>query len=191
MKYFANRFTDKLVQWNIVKSEDRELYVYGFWQGVILVFNFATVVIIGALLQMLWQSFTFMLTYGILRPTAGGYHARTQRNCYFFSILLLLAVLGLLRWFPWSPLWKATLLGIFAIIIFLLAPVEDENKPLDETEQQVYKKRSRWITAVLSAAAIILLVLKLSPLTYCITVAVMASAIMLVLGKLKNDKSQN
>lgn len=33
MEHLASRFTDKLVQWNIVKSEDRELYVYGFWQG--------------------------------------------------------------------------------------------------------------------------------------------------------------
>lgn len=188
MEYLAGRFTDKLVQCNIVKSEDRELYVYGFWQGAILVLNYATVVVVGAVVQMLWQSLVFMLAYGILRPAAGGYHARTQRSCYIFSLLLLLAVLGFLHWFPWNSLCVWGMLGVSATIIFLLAPVEDENKPLDETEQKVYKKRSRWIAIMLSAAAIILLILKLQYIANCITVAVMASSIMLVLGKFKNSK---
>ncbi len=84
MKHFANLLTNKLVVWNIIKSEDRELYAYGFWQGTILIINFITVVIIGLLCHMLWQSLIFMLAYGVLRPVAGGYHARTQRNCYIF-----------------------------------------------------------------------------------------------------------
>lgn len=191
MEHLAGRFTDQLVQWNIVKSEDRELYVYGFWQGAILVFNFATVVVIGAIFQMLWQSLVFMLAYGVLRPVAGGYHARTQRNCYIFSILLLLAVLGVLHWFPWNPIGCIVFMLAAITVVFVLAPVEDENKPLDETEQKVYKKRSRWIALMLSATAFILLVLKLYPIAYCVTVAVMVSAIMLVLGKIKNMKAKN
>lgn len=88
-----------------------------------------------------------------------------------------------MHWFPWNPLWDLTLLGISVTIIFLLAPVEDQNKPLDETEQRVYKKRSRRIAVILSATAISFLVLNLYSITCCIIIAVMASAVMLVLER--------
>lgn len=190
MKYLANLFTNKLIFWNIIKPEDRELYTYGFWQGAIFIFNFITVVIIGWLCHMLWQSLIFMLAYGVLRPVAGGYHARTQRNCYIFSILFLLAILGLLYWFPWNPVRGISAAAIATSIVFLFAPVEDENKPLDKIEQIVYKRRSRWISLVLLGMTIILMVLGISKIAYCISVSIMATAIILALGKLKNMKTQ-
>ncbi|NMA66182.1 MAG: accessory gene regulator B family protein [Clostridiaceae bacterium] len=186
MKYFANLFTNKLVVWNIIKSDDRELYAYGFWQGTILIVNFITVVIIGLLCHMLWQSLIFMLAYGVLRPVAGGYHARTQRNCYIFSILLLLAVLALLHQFPWNAVRGIFAAVVATCIVFLLAPVEDENKPLDKIEQLVYKRRSRWTSLLLLCITIILMMIGKSETAYCIAVAIMALAVMLVLGKLKN-----
>jgi accessory gene regulator B len=190
MKHLAYLFTNKLIVWSIIKPEDRELYAYGFWQGAILIFNFITVVIIGCLCHMLWQIVIFMLAYGVLRPVAGGYHAKTQRNCYIFSILLLLVVLGLLYWFPWNPVFGIFAAVVATCIVFLLAPVEDENKPLDEIEQVVYKRRSRWVSLALLSTTIILMVLGKLKIAYCISVAIMATAIMLALGKLKNMKTQ-
>lgn len=186
MRHLANLFTDKLIQRDIIKSDDRELYAYGFWQGAILIFNFITVLAIGLIFNMLFQSIMFMIFYGVLRPVAGGYHARTQHICYIFSILLLIIVLGLLYWFPWRPLWCFSILAVSVIIVFFLAPVEDENKPLDAMEQMVYKKRSRVISLVLSAIALISQILGQSKITNCISVSLLASAVMLILGKLKN-----
>lgn len=60
MKYFANLITSKLVVWNIIKSEDQELYAYGFWQGTILIANLITVVIIGLLCQISEYLFCFI-----------------------------------------------------------------------------------------------------------------------------------
>ncbi len=167
MKHFANLLTNKLVIWNIIKPEDRELYAYGFWQGAILIFNFITVAIIGWICHMLWQSLIFMLAYGILRPVAGGYHARTQRNCYIFSILLLLVALGLLYWFPWTPARGISIATLATCTVFLLATVEDENKTLDKTEQVVYKRRSRWVSFSLLCIAIILIVVREAETAYC------------------------
>ncbi len=185
MKNFANLLTNKLIVWNIIKSEDQELYAYGFWQGAILIFNFITVITIGLLCNMLRQSLIFMLAYGALRPVAGGYHARTQRNCYIFSILLLLSVLALLHRFPWNAVSGISIAVAATCIVFLLAPVEDENKPLDKIEQVVYKKRSRWISLALLGSIVILIMVEKFETAYCIAAAIMASATMLVLGKLK------
>lgn len=185
MKHFAHVLTDKLIKWKIVKDEDREIYVYGFWQGAILVFNFATVVIIGLLFNMMWQSLVFTVAYGLLRTAAGGYHARTQRNCYFLSIMLIVAVLCTLKWLPWNNLTCIAFLILSAFIVFFLAPVEDQNKPLDELEQKVYKKRSRIISLLLSILTILFIGAGQRQIANCIAISILASTIMLILGKVK------
>ena len=186
MEHLANILTDKLVKLQIVKDEDRELYAYGFWQGGVFIFNFATVVVVGLLFNMLWQSIVFMVTYGLLRPVAGGYHARTQRSCYILSIVLIIAVLCTLMWLPFSSLTNVTIFLLSACVVFLLAPVEDKNKPLDELEQQVYKKRSRIIVLLLSLLAVLFIGIGQIQIANCVAVSILTSAVMLILGKIKN-----
>ena len=149
MESLAKILTSTLVKWNIVKDENKELYVYGFWQGFVFIINFTSVVIIGSLFNVIWQSLVFMIAYGLLRPITGGYHARTQKGCFILSILLIIAVLSVIRWLPWNNLIRLMVLVVSTSIVYLLAPVEDRNKPLDELEQQVYRKRSRIIVILL------------------------------------------
>ncbi len=185
MEHLANILTDKLVKWQIVKDEDKELYTYGFWQGAIFIFNFATVVIVGLLFHMIWHSLVFMASYGLLRPVAGGYHARTQRSCYILSIVLIIAVLCVLKWLPWNTLVFLIMLLVSTCLVFLLAPVEDQNKTLDELEQRVYKKRSRIIVIFLLILAVLFMGIRQVQIANCIAISIFASAIMLILGKIK------
>lgn len=187
MEYLANVFVEKLLQHKIVKREDKELYVYGFWQGAILIFNGITVILIGFLFKMLWQSLTFMFAYGLLRPVAGGYHARSQRSCYILSIVLITSVLTILKYLTIGWISCLFFLVISTGIIFLLAPVEDQNKPLDEVEHLVYKQRSHKIVMLLFLFTIMFLVLQQNQIAECISMSVTASATMLVLGKIKNS----
>ncbi|GLB32071.1 accessory gene regulator [Lacrimispora amygdalina] len=190
MEHLANALTDKLIDWKIINSEDRDLYAYGFWQGGIYIFNYASVFLIGLLFGMLWQSVVFILSYGLIRPVAGGYHARTQRNCYLFSVLLIVIVLSMLKWFPLSSIVCILVLLFSGAVIFILAPVEDENKPLDETEQMVYRHRSRIVLSVLSALTLLFLVTGLVPIANNITLSLLVSAIMLILGIIKNKRGR-
>lgn len=186
MKKVADLFSDWLVEREIVRKDDRELYAYGFWQGGVLLFNFLTVAVIGIVTGMLWQSVVFTIAYGLLRPVAGGFHARTQRNCYFYSILLLVLVLGILRWDQWDAITCMFIVLVSGSVVFKLAPVEDENKPLDDVEVVVYKHRSRIICGVLATAVSILLLANEIEMASCIAVAILAASVMLVLGQVRN-----
>ena len=88
MKKVADLFSDWLVEREIVRKDDRELYAYGFWQGGVLLFNFLTVAVIGIVTGMFRQSVVFTIAYGLLRPVAGGFHARTQKKCSLRFLLL-------------------------------------------------------------------------------------------------------
>lgn len=186
MKKVADIFSEWLVESEIVRKDDRELYAYGFWQGGVLLFNFLTVAVIGIITNMFWQSVVFTIAYGLLRPVAGGFHARTQRNCYFYSILLLVLVLGILHWNQWNAITCIFIVLASGSVVYKLAPVEDENKPLDDVEVAVYRHRSRIVCGVLAIAVLLLLLINEIEMASCIAVSILAASVMLVLGQVRN-----
>lgn len=191
MEHLASQLADKLAQWQIVKEEDKELYAYGFWQGGILLFNFATVAVAGLLFGMLWQSVVFTAAYGLLRTFAGGYHARSQRNCCLFSLALIMMVLCAIKQIPWDARLCVAVSLTAAITIFVSAPVEDQNKPLDGKEQIVFRKRTRFILLCLLVSVPLFLWLGEIQFAACLAISLAAAAAMLVLGKINNLFGQN
>lgn len=186
MKKVADLFSEWLVENEIVGKDDRELYAYGLWQGSVLLLNFLTVAVIGIMTGMLWQSVVFTIAYGLLRSTAGGFHARTQRNCYLYSVLLLFFALGIIYWNEWDVITCMFVVLISGSVVFNLAPVEDENKPLDDVEVMVYKHRSRIICGVLVIAVLTLLLVNETEMASCLAVSILSASVMLVLGKARN-----
>ena len=186
MNTIACKLTGKLVQMRIIKEEDWDIYLYGIRQGIVLLYNTVVVLAVSLLFQMVLQSLVFTVAYGLLRTTAGGYHARTQRNCNILSVILIITVLSILKWVPWSTSACIALSVLSGIIVFCLAPVEDENKPLDAKEKTVYKKRVRVVLCAIMAVFVAFLIIGSITITSCIALSVFFAAFMLVMGSIKN-----
>ena len=186
LKRLSNKITKKLVDINVIEEADSELYEYGFWQGGVLFFNFLTVVLLGILFNMLLESIIFLIFYGVLRTIAGGYHARTQHVCYILSVLLMIVVLTILKTFPWNIILCCVLTVLSILVIFILAPVQDENKLLDETEKRFFKKLSRIISLLYGFIIFLLFLFNKNELAYCVVISLFTLTIMLVLGKIRN-----
>lgn len=182
-----NKITDRLIVNEAIRAEERELYEYGLQQGLLIIVNMLTTIVIGFLFKMVWQSILFMVVYIPLRSFAGGYHAKTQSRCYFFSILLTASVLLAIKLIPGTNFNVIGLALTAGIIIYVLAPVEDANKPLDETETAVYKKWTRVILAVELCTMLLMVVLRVSGVSLCISISMFALSVMLVIGKVKNS----
>lgn len=187
MKLIAERITNSLVTSEIVPADDRELYIYGFHQGFILLINILTMCLIGYLCGMLKESVMFFLAYMPLRSYAGGYHAKTPFRCYMISILMMIAVLSLMRIPFWTTPAMAVTTILAAVAIFILSPVEDMNKPLDLKEKSVYKKRAVFILCSLIALELFFSFIGQHSLSICIAVVLATSALMLMIGQLKNN----
>lgn len=184
--YIAEKITNKLLTMQLVTDEEKDLYVYGFQQGFLLLFNMITIIIIGFFFNMVWQSVVFMVSYSLLRAYAGGYHTSTQLRCYIFSVGMIILVLWLINRFPWNGINVFITTAIASIIIFNLAPVEDKNKPLCQLEQAVFKKQTNIILRNLLGLIILLWFIGLKQVSICISVALLVLSIMLILGKIKN-----
>lgn len=179
--------TQSLIDNQIIESEERELYRYGIQEGLTIVLNLVTTLLIGLLCDMIWQSIVFTVAYIPLRSFAGGYHAKTTIGCYIFSIVLITAVLLTMKLLPISSFVCCIMLLCSGVCIFVLAPVENHNKPLDDVELTVYGQRSRWITVLEIMLALLCGGLGLQDISMCLSVSLVIMSVMLILEAIKNE----
>ena len=184
----AEKIANALVDLGTVPLEDKELYEYGIRQGILLVINIITAALIGLVVGMAWQSMVFLIVYYPIRSYAGGYHANHPLTCYLFSIPLILIVLMGIKLIPWNNYAILAVLVLAGLIIGLLAPVEDFNKPLDQIERKVYRRKTLIYLSGLSCIIVIALLLNLEQIALCLMMAAVTVSIMLILGVIKNRR---
>lgn len=184
----AERITRKLQENNKINSEQYEICRFGFKQGLTIILNAITMIVIGAVMCELWQTIIFIIAYVPLRSNAGGYHAKTAMKCYIYSIFLMIAVLLALKHLILTRFICIIIIIMSDVIIILLAPVEDNNKLLDSTEKIIYKKRTLIITILENIIYFISMILELQKVYLCIVLVLIVMSIMLCVGKFKNNK---
>lgn len=182
------RLVDKVINnfivQGIVPYEDREIYAYGLYQGVVMAINILTYILISLYFKMVWESVIFLIFYIPLRTYAGGYHAKTQIKCYFLSVLMIILVLLVIKTVPWTSSMMIGLLLLSGSIIFLLAPVEDSNKPLSESQVRVFRKVARRVLVIELIIGIMLLQMGYMIFSLPIALAIVAVSVMVIIGKI-------
>lgn len=182
----SERITGWLLANEAISREDKEIYRYGVQQGMIALLNLGTTVVIGLVFGKLLESILFLAAYIPLRSFAGGYHAKTVVRCYFFSIVMISAVLWVMRYVMYSGLVCGCLTAISGGVIWFLVPVEDQNKPLDEVEKVVYRKRARGIVLAESILSLFAILCNGKRLGMCMALVLCVMMLMLLMGKWKN-----
>lgn len=187
MMILIDKVGNRFVRDGIITEEDKELYTYGMQQGALILINIISAIIIGIIFNMVWQCIIFLLAYMPLRSYAGGYHARSQFRCYVVSqFIIVIALLGIME-IQWTSITALFSVIISAGIIFVLAPVEDANKPLDASEKDLYKRKTRKILLLEILIALVFWFIN-KEISVCIIMVFDILSIMLLLGILNNRK---
>jgi len=187
----SERITKKLADNGIIEVNNQELYRYGIQQGLTMFLNLATMLLIGIISGMLWQSITFHIIYIPLRNYAGGYHAKTPLRCYFCSIAIMLAILSVMKWAPMPNRICVVIMLLSLLCIYVLAPVADKNKPLDEVEQYVYQQRARLIAVSEIIVALIFHWMHLDNIMKCIACSIAAMSIIMIWGWMNSHNADH
>ena len=182
----SKKITSSLEEAGAVPPEDKALYEYGIRMGILMVINVVTALLIGLIMGMVLQCAVFLIAYSPVRSYSGGYHARSALTCYLLSIPLIAALLMVIRSVPWESYILAPVLLISILIIVLLAPVADPNKPLNAREIAVYRRKARIFAGIYSLAALVLLLADFVQISASIAVALAAAAALLISGKSVN-----
>lgn len=73
------------------------------------------------------------------------------------------------------------------VCVFLLAPVANPNKPLDDTEWDVYRRRARMIAVSEVMIALVCLWIHQENIMRCIAWSMATMSVILILGWRKNS----
>lgn len=182
----SQKIGDDLVRSSVIEAEDAEIYIYGINQILVSVLNVLSALIIGLILGTFFEVMVFMAAYIPLRIFAGGYHAKTPLRCYIFSVIMLIVVSIGMKYLYMADWVYYVILAAAALMILVLSPVEDKNKPLEYLEYKVYKKRAIIIAAIELTVSILLKLIGFDNLFIAAVYSFTALSFMLVAGKAKN-----
>lgn len=182
LERLSEKFAGKLVSAGIISEADTDVYVYGFFQAVMLLLNVVTTLLLGMIFQLLIPCILLNLAYIPIRINAGGHHADSPFKCYIHSTIMIAVLLSVIKWVPIHPAVSIALLVISSVVIWIFAPVETENNPLDEVEQHIYRKRTRIILIIEIVIILLCLIFSKNQTAATIVLGLFTEGLMLLVG---------
>lgn len=187
---YAHRLTESFIKHNILKESDREIYHYCFELILSLGMNLLSILVLAAFTDTMLETLLYILGFWPIRVLAGGYHAKTQGRCYAMTMTFYLLFLFSLQVISGKEMLAAVAGAVLSVVIvFALAPIESENKPLDQLQQKVLKRKSRIASSII--ALVVLCGIPFVNTGYCyslslgLTVAAVSLLLANLTGKLK------
>ena len=185
-----DRLSKQVVNWlvrtEVVKNEDFDIYLFGLHQGIISIINYITTLVIALIFGRIIEGILFIVVYKPLRICAGGFHMRTEMGCYILSSIMTCAVLMASKIFRLNLLFLLVFI-VSVFIIWFLSPVEDTNKPLDDIEYHVYKKRAKIVLSIECILVTISCVFHIYRVTKMMMITIITLGIVVLLGEIRNQ----
>lgn len=180
----------KLIGSGIISEADADVYVYGFFQLVMMLLNIATTILLGVSFKLLLPCILLNISYIAIRTSAGGHHAGSPMRCYINSTIMISVLLAIIKWIPFQRAVSVVMLAAASIFIWITAPVETENNQLDEMEKSVHRRRTRAILIIEIIAFAICMILGENQICKIIALSVFTESVMLVAGILQGLKTR-
>ena len=184
----SERIAAGLKQSSIINEDDVELYAYGFYILISKLLFLIIALILGVILNIVFESIVFYVSFSIIRAYAGGVHANKEWKCFLYtSVSIIMCALGIKVLINLKPtVLFAVILMISSLIIIIISPLDTKEKPLSAKEKEKYYMISAIV--LLSYILVILLLSKLGIMKVCyaIMIAIFLESILLMAGLVQN-----
>lgn len=170
------------------EEEKIEVISFGIKRGKILLFSGAGILLLGCLFNVVRESMVFLLALYSLRIYAGGYHAKTQTRCLALSIIIVSIGFGSIKYFSGrgnNILFFGALIA--GALIWKLAPVENQNKLLDNREKREYGIKARKVLLCQCLVILIAYHLQFTKIFMGIVMAMIIVGVGVLGGKVQNE----
>lgn len=179
--------TEALCKSQVIEETDKELYIYGFFVLLSKGLFFLVSTIFGWMFGILWENIAFYIMFSNLRCYAGGFHASKESVCTCYTtVALFLASLGI-----WilskveSVIVPLCVLTLCSVVVFLLSPLDSEDKPLTYSEYDHYRWKTIAIVIGMEIISIGAVNLQLPGILYAAAIGMALESCLLILGKAK------
>lgn len=160
----AKRITNKFVENRIINPEDNEIYNYCFETTIVSLISHFSLFVLSILFNEFVCSIIFLISFSIFRKICGGYHADNYTKCSIMSLLSYLAMILIIKKINIIFCSNFYIFIIGLIIVFLLSPIQDKNKPFTEKQYKRFKIISKSLATILIILFMILRLFELQNL---------------------------
>lgn len=180
MEKAAGKLADVLVRKNVVEKEDRDFYRYAIETVLVYAINLITMFILAAVTKKLPELLMFLVVFYPIRTNCGGKHMNTWYGCYILSCILIEAVLLISGVLHIHMAVLAVIIVCCLGCIWLLAPVEHHDHPMEEQDFVRGRKKVRIFSICVAVAAFVFKYFGLEVQTVlCLCSEVMCSVVLL------------
>lgn len=147
---------NKMKNYSVVNEENTDLYIYGLEILIITIIKYLGLFIIAFLLGVVKEAVAFVIAFTLLRNQAGGVHLKSFWKCFLFTNIMTFSCIFLSKSLPINHtlIYSVVMLIISIFLVLAFAPVDTENKPLNELEKKLYRRRSIYVILILSIITI-------------------------------------
>jgi accessory gene regulator B len=145
MEAFANMITDRLIRNGITDEGNRDIYIYGLVHLLSNIVGVFITVAIGIIFGISLEMLLFFISFTALRMSAGGYHAGSFGKCFAISLCAIVSAAMIIRNLS-STIYLPVVLStapLSLLVVFILSPITDEDRPMTSYEVHKFRKRSR------------------------------------------------
>lgn len=186
LRLLAERCTDALIRHEAIDPVRKAVYIYGFelfWSTFLCICSILTW---GCLTGYGADGAVFLLFFMPVRTAAGGYHARSYRNCFLLTNCIALSACVISRGISRSGISMEISWLLFELSFFYIwrqAPFVSASHPL--REEQISRSRfcARIILGTEAFALVILQTVWDGRLFYMAVVTTCTVAIMIIAAK--------
>lgn len=163
-----------------ISSERHALFAYATYS---LIFGMLPVLIIsfwGIVFGMLQEGLLLILPFMAIRKFSGGLHMKSAKHCIFFSTILLLAALGMIRLIICAN--QCTMFTVLVVISVLcicsFSPLDNKTRRLTPIEKKTFRIIARLISVIAMLLYLILQATELVSIAVPIGVGILITALL-------------
>lgn len=189
MKKFTKLLTNYVIRKGMADETDREIYEYGFQITMELGIFVFFCVLLSLITGMIKEGILFFIIFAPLRSYAGGLHLEKYASCLVLSCLTFGGILLLVKYIEVPAALSLILLFALELAVYLLYPVENINRKVDEEENVYFKKKLRIFLIADMMIAIVCLAVGSGSMLFLITATFLMITVTMFIGKYKYNKA--
>lgn len=188
MEKLAGVLTNYVLKKDAISKKQYEIYKYGFQTGLEVLICMVVSFIIAMQLHMVLEYMFFSAVFILLRSYAGGLHLDGFLACFCCSCLVQTGILVLAKYFQFAKIAALSIIMSMIILIVLIGPVNNINRPLDEKEQNHFRKVLKYVLVGIVLITVVLSVIGLDYYLSLMAITIIVNMVSMLIGKWKYKK---
>lgn len=186
MEFLSGKITDYFLKRQWIDSADAEVCCYAIYRRLSRLFVGVLLILLGSVEAGILPGICFTVAFLFLREATGGYHAANEGHCIVLSCIVEFVLLSFIDPLLDLPPCRWLLMAGGCVCIILMAPVNDENIHLTETEMRINAHRSWFRLAVIIGVIVVFNYLDATHTATAIQLSIFGVAASMLVATLKN-----